>query len=97
MGGLPGIILQAESEDGRVKYTFHSYEPNIEDKIEIDKPDDGIDVTYEEFRDIRIRSLKKVEAASGATHNDPPANFEIEKDKWNIYSSYKKDKTKRQE
>lgn len=90
LGGLPGMILQAETDDGRVKYIFHSYEPEYEGDVKVDVPSDGILLTYEEFRDIRIRSLESVEAATSATHNDPPANYEIEKNKWNIYSTYKR-------
>jgi GLPGLI family protein len=104
LGGLPGLILEAYSEDGIVKYKFERFESSTADAIEMEKPKQGIEVTWEELRQIDINWLLEVEAMSTdrgfGTNEDPPADHEIEKSKFTFVSEYKRqrnsNKTKKQ-
>jgi GLPGLI family protein len=93
LGGLPGLILEAYSEDGIVKYKFERFESSTTDAIEMEKPKLGTEVTWEELRQFEINSLLQVEALStdqfSATNNDPSADYEIEKNKFIFDSEYK--------
>ena len=64
--GLPGLILQAKSRDGKVAYEFVSYESNVKDHPPIEKPH-GHYMTWEEWEEHVIKRLLKVEAQSGGS------------------------------
>jgi GLPGLI family protein len=91
--GLPGLILEAYSEDGIVKYKFERFESSTADVIEMEKPKLGTEVTWEELKEFDINFLLEVEAMSHdqvtVTNGDPSANYEIEKSKFTFISEYK--------
>jgi len=90
LGGLPGLILQANSTDNIVNYELRLIETESEDIDKIMPPQKGDLINMEEFKKRKIEGLIRVEAKFSATHNDPRSNTFIEKNKWRIYSEYKK-------
>ena len=97
LGGLPGLILEAYSEDSMVKYTFQSYENQTNDDIKLEKPLNGKEISYQSLKEIVINQLLHAESLSTSeytiTHEDPPADFYIEKNQFTIVSEYKKTRT----
>lgn len=98
LNGLPGLILEAFSRDEIVTYRFKSFKKVNDSEIAIAPPTDGHNTNMEELKERLIESLYKAETGSGATHNDPYPNYEIEKNKWTIFGDYKKERaeTRRQ-
>ncbi len=98
--GLPGLILEAKSRDGRVSYEFKSYESPASDEVKIKKPNIGQEVSWEEFQAHIINRLLKAESLSTdqytITNNDPDPNSEIEYNKYTIISDYKKQRAVKQ-
>jgi hypothetical protein len=94
LGGLPGLILEAYSEDGIVKYKFERFESSTADAIVMEKPKQGREMTWEEFRQFDINWLLEVEAMSHdggyITNGDPSPDYEIEKSKFTFISEYKR-------
>lgn len=92
--GLPGLILEAKSRDGRVEYTFQAFYPNLEKEVLLQKPTNGKEISWSDFEQFTINYLLQVEAQStqtvSSTNNDPPADWEIEKSKFTIISEYKR-------
>jgi GLPGLI family protein len=97
LGGLPGLILEAKSRDGKVSYNFISYESNISKQIEIAKPKKFM--TPPQFKNYVINDLLEKESLSTATmtitNDDPVTDYEIEKDKITIHRDYKKSRKKK--
>ncbi len=91
--GLPGMILEAKSRDGRVVYHFQAYYPEVEEEIVLAPPTEGKEVSREAFEEFVIGRLLWSESKSTdevfSTEEDPPSEWEIEKDKWTIISEYK--------
>jgi GLPGLI family protein len=91
LGGLPGMILEAASRDGKVKYSFVSYINNCDRAIT--RPVNGKEMTWESFEKFIIGKLLKSESDCPpnikCTDNDPPVDFEIERNKFTIISRYK--------
>ncbi|MCO6480548.1 MAG: GLPGLI family protein [Phaeodactylibacter sp.] len=91
--GLPGMILEAKSRDGRVAYHFQAYYPEVEEEIVLAPPTEGKEVSWEAFEEFVIGRLLWSESRSTdevfATEHDPPSDWEIEKDKWAIIGEYK--------
>jgi GLPGLI family protein len=104
LGGLPGLILEAYSEDGFVKYKFQSFESSTNDTILLERPKVGKEISEEEFRAFVIADLLSVEALStdrgSTTNGDPRPDYEIEKNKYTYITEYKRqrdsNKTKKQ-
>ncbi len=95
LGGLPGLILQAKSKDNDIKYELRSIETTTNDIEKIQPPQKGDLINMEEFKNRKINSLLRVEAKyENVTHNDPIQNSFIEKNKWRIFSEYKKNRYK---
>lgn len=98
--GLPGMILEAKSRDGKVAYAFQSYESPTSDEVKLEKPSLGHEVTWEEFKTHIINRLLKTESLSTdqakGTNNDPHPDFEIERNKYTINSEYKKERAAKQ-
>ncbi|HMO38714.1 MAG TPA: GLPGLI family protein [Saprospiraceae bacterium] len=98
--GLPGMILEAKSKDGRVSYEFKSYESPIRDEVKIEKPNVGQEVSWEEYNAHIINKLLRTESLSNdqyrATNNDPDPNYEIEYNKHTVISEYKKQRATNQ-
>jgi GLPGLI family protein len=94
LGGLPGLILEAKSLDGRVSYEFVSLEKTTENAKTIEKPKEGKLMNWSQFEQHVINLLLRVEAMStgtaSVTNNDPPAEYEIEKSKFIIITEYKR-------
>jgi GLPGLI family protein len=99
LGGLPGLILEAKSQDGCVAYKFRFFEFETGDKIMLERPRQGKVISWEAFRKYIIDKLHYTEALSTdeatITNNDPPADYEIEKSKFTIISAYKKARKKK--
>ncbi len=97
LGGLPGLILEAKSRDGKVYYNFISYESNINKPTEIVKPKKFM--TPSQFKSYVINSLLETESMSTAnakvTNDDPVSDYDIEKDKITIHRDYKKSRKSR--
>lgn len=93
LGGLPGMILEAKSRDGKVSYRFSSYKESIKETIALERPQIGENMSWEQFKKHVINTLLRVEALSTSeysiTNSDPPSNWTIEKDKFTIISDYK--------
>ncbi|MBE2209430.1 MAG: GLPGLI family protein [Saprospiraceae bacterium] len=91
LGGLPGMILEAASRDGKVIYQFVSYQNSCDRAIE--RPVKGRDMPWDTFEKFVIGRLLKSEAGcpptATCTDNDPPADYEIERNKFTIISRYK--------
>ena len=95
LNGLPGLILEAFSRDEFVRYRFKSFKKSDDTKVEIAPPKDGNHINMDDFVNRRLQSLYRVEAGYGATQRDPPPNWEIEKNKWTIYSDYRKERAEK--
>lgn len=97
LSGLPGMILEAQSQDGKVQYKFASYKEGVEGAITLERPQIGESMSWEQFRKHVINSLLRVEALSTSeytiTNNDPPSDWTIEKDKFTIIKDYKKQRS----
>lgn len=92
--GLPGLILEARSRDGKVVYEFQSFDPDPEEPVALKNPTQGKEISWEEFEQFIINKLLRAEAMSTAevriTDNDPPADWTIERNKFTIISDYKR-------
>ncbi|MBK9488587.1 MAG: GLPGLI family protein [Haliscomenobacter sp.] len=96
LGGLPGLILEAYSEDGMVKYTFQSFEASTADNPILEEPKNGKEISQEAFKELVVAKLLNAESLSTPaytiTNEDPPADFYIEKNQYTIISTYKKER-----
>ena len=97
LGGLPGLILDANSRDGMVSYEFFTFRSNVTDHPEITIPKIGTIMTREEFKEYKISELLKLEAKfnGGISHNDPPSDWTVEKNKFVIYGPFKEQRRKK--
>lgn len=93
--GLPGLILEVFSVDEMVKYWFKSFQIVKKVDVEIASPTDGINITKEGFKKMLIEKLLSVESRGNVTNNNPPSDWEIEKDKWTILGDYKKERAEK--
>jgi GLPGLI family protein len=87
LNGLPGLILEAKSKDGIVKYTALSINKNSKKNVNVSRKDETI--TWDAYEKMQIDDLLKTEAMGG-TNNDAPINSNIENKKFNIITEYKK-------
>ena len=62
-GGLPGMILELEANDGEITYTASSVE--MTEEVQINKPKDGKKVSAEEYEKIREKKMKEMEEMYG--------------------------------
>lgn len=62
-GGLPGMILEIEVNDGEVTYTASTVD--MMDEVTINKPKDGKKVSPEEYEKIREKKMKEMEEMYG--------------------------------
>ena len=94
LGGLPGLVLEAKSRDGKVSYNFVSYESNVSNPVQIVMPKKSMNV--EQFKSYVINELLVAESKSTpevtSTNNDPVSDYEIEKDKITIHRDYKEER-----
>lgn len=96
LNGLPGLILEAKSTDGMVSFIFSGYEPKDTSSIVIGPPLGGNKISRKLYDNYLIKKLLKTEANSppewNDTIDDPPVDYEIEKNKWKVFSKYKKNR-----
>ena len=62
-GGLPGMILELEANDGEITYTAASVE--MTEEVTIQQPEDGKKVSAEEYEKIREKKMKEMEEMYG--------------------------------
>ena len=63
-GGLPGMILELDEEDGKMTYT--AIEVEMKDEVAPKRPTEGKKVSEEEFEKIRLKKEKEMEEMYGA-------------------------------
>lgn len=99
LNGLPGLILEAKSTDGKVSFTFSGYQPVEQEGIVIAPPKEGVVISRKMLEKYLIQKLLKTEANSppewNDTIDDPPADYEIEKRKWTVFSKYKRERLRK--
>lgn len=91
--GLPGLILEAHSTDGKVNWTFTGYRKlDSEPEAEITEPTFGNRYTWEELVEARIKHKRRMESRNDMDTTvgirDPYEGFYIELGKWNIFEKY---------
>lgn len=92
LGGLPGLILEAESDDKKVLWKFVGYEIATRDSVQLRPPTQGKVFTWEEYVEaklnykIRKESLSDDEGTIIITDRNP--SLFIEKGKFSIYKRY---------
>ena len=93
--GLPGLILEASTEDGQVKWTFESIGQVTDTGDLLTPPTYGEHYDWEEFVEARIATKLRKESKSGVDFsisvNDPNPDFFIERDKFSIFKHYLND------
>lgn len=89
-GGLPGMILEIYSTDGKIRYDFVAYSSQGEMRPLI-PPTDGIVMDSTKYKKFMIKSLE-ISESTGATDNDPPSDWEIELKKHTNYARIKKER-----
>jgi len=92
LGGLPGLILNAESRDGYVSYQFKMYSKSSGSNVSISPPTDGRELSWEEFQEEIIENLLLVESMSTdeytITNKNPKPNWHIEKNRITIIDEF---------
>lgn len=94
--GLPGLILEAKSQDNEVSWEFVHFEVQSKEAVELIPPSNGELYTWEEFVKYKIDYKNKMESkyknkAGGTvtlTVLDSAPERYIEKGKFSIYSKY---------
>lgn len=98
LGGLPGVIISANSSDGYVTYEFSglrkiSKENGVSNFFAMGS---GNIISYEALKKYVIKRLFQSEALSSGelkvTASDPAENYTIEKNRWHIISDHKKER-----
>lgn len=69
LGNLPGMILEADINNGSRIYTAKSVQSLSPRDVKIQKPEDGRQVTEEEYRKIVAEKLKEMGVEEGAGGN----------------------------
>jgi len=95
--GLPGLILEAYSTDGFVKWSFQSFEELADSKVLLSPPSNGVPLSWEEYVEKSLGFKKKFEGtfttSSGGTITkavlDDDPNQEIEKGKFCIFERFR--------
>ena len=100
LGGLPGLILEAKSSDGKVSWEFVGYEPVTTEPVLLAPPGEDNILTWEEYVAFRLNQVLQTESKSdergSITVYDPPGDSFIEKDKYNVRERYGDKKNLRQ-
>ncbi len=91
--GLPGLILEAKSEDGKINWQFVGYEAKTTAEVKLVPPSIGeLFDTLEEFVEAKIIFKLKKESQSTSeftvTIGSKNVDAYIEKGKFNIYQKY---------
>lgn len=68
-GGLPGLILMADIDNGKHIFTALSVDPAFSDAAQLAKPDEGKKVTSEEFKKIVDEKMKEMGRENGEGGN----------------------------
>jgi GLPGLI family protein len=67
LSDLPGMVLEADVNDGRMTFTAKAVEPLSKEEMKIEKPSDGKKVTEEEFAAIVSEKMKEMGLEEGST------------------------------
>lgn len=90
--GLPGLILFAYSQDGKVRWEFTGYEAQTQEPYPLAVPSNGDIITWPELVKARINWKYKKESkntdTSYITISDGNPEFLIEKEKFHIFKKY---------
>lgn len=90
--GLPGLIIEAHSEDGLVNYVLKGFESITEH--DINPPKQGQITTMEQHEKQLINRLIRVERfndeTGSATFDSPAADHDIIKSRWTTILEYKR-------
>ena len=90
--GLPGLILEAKSRDGKVSWEFVGYESVSTEPVKLKPPVNGKLFTWEEYVQAMINFKLQRESKSNEqftiTISDSPPGSTIEVGKYNIYERY---------
>ena len=93
--GLPGLIIEASSDDDQVNWTLESFDQITNRKTLLDEPKFGDRYTWQELVEARIAEKHRTESKSSMdwtiTINDPNPNSFIERDKFSIFKHYLND------
>lgn len=96
LGGLPGLIIRAESSDGYVSYAFRGLRKLDDYPSNVFEMGDANILSYEGLKLYIIKKLVRSESLSTGmiviTADDPAENYTIEKNRWHIISDYKKER-----
>lgn len=92
-GGLPGLIVTLNSTDDYVNYELLRIEEISLEESDLALPKHGEPITMNQLKNKMIKRLLVIEANSppewNDTQDDPPLNYDIEKGKWNFFSTFK--------
>lgn len=91
LGGLPGLILEAESRDGKVKFEFVKFESKTRDIETIRKPEIGKKVDWDGLR-LHVYDNHERQMAMNPRPldlQDPDQDWGIEKNRFKFMSEYK--------
>ena len=90
--GLPGLILEANSTDGQVSWTFSSLQELSSGSVVIEEPTYGERYEWEDFVQAVIDDKYRRESNSNLdytiTIRDPNPDFFIERGKFSIFERY---------
>lgn len=95
LGGLPGLIIRAHSDDGMVGFELTGFGELSENDRPANLFDvgEGVPISNGDFKQFIIKKLLRVEAMTTSevtfTNEDPNENYSIEKNRWKIISEYK--------
>ena len=80
--GLPGMILEVVSEDGKYKFLFKSIEMPVTTDEVIAFENDGIHLEFDEFvnaEDLEFQKMKKISEAKWISSGGEPGGFKMTK------------------
>lgn len=95
LGGLPGLIIKAKSDDGLVNFSLAGFTQLKDGEVpeNIFALGEGLSISDQELRELIIKDLLRVEAMTTDelkyTNEDPLPDYTIEKNRWTIISEYK--------
>ena len=90
--GLPGAILEAKSQDGKISYEFQSYSPQLPVTYQLEKPANGEKLTLTQLGKAKVNLKYKKESQSNdlftITISDARPNTYVELDRYNFIEQY---------
>lgn len=89
--GLPGLILEAQTLDGQVNWTFVGYEPTTSEPTELVYPQNVPIYTYDEYVQAKLAYKARKESKSTSENTVTirgGTDYSIEQNKFNVYQKY---------